>query len=350
MEVNELRRHMSDISGREISYRDNKSTVLSPFYEYLEMMNQKDENGIYYMSQSLLKDSALKGHTETKHPYFWDNLNYDSPSFLIKKATRFYREPFSQAEFIALRYVYSGSWHIFTPHQEIVLSEGDLIMLSPGFIFSQQLEENDHVFTMMFDKAYIRDFILKGITSSNSISELLLNYATDREISQKYILFHTRENIRVKQAMEEILCEKIDPSLYSEEMMASLLKILLIQLLYCPYDYANDSIRNIQKVAGILNYVNLHYRDVSLHNLAEEFGYNEKYISRLFQKSTGISFKDYVFQRKCENICFQLNNTDLPIDEIIHQEGITNETYFFHRFRSIYGCSPSEYRNTNRKQ
>ena len=349
MEVNELLSHMNDISEKEINYRDHRSLFLSPFYQYLEQINQKDENGIYTMTHDLLNSSNTRKATSITRPYFWDNLSDDTPGFIIKKASRFYREPYSRAEFIALRYVYSGNCQIFTPHKNIVLSKGDLIMLSPGFVFSQQLEEDDHVFTMMFDKTYIRETILKGILSSNDISELLVNYVSDREISQNYIIFHTKDNLRVKQTIEEILCEKIDPGTYTQEMMSSLLKILLIQMLYCPYEFANNNTRNLQKIAGMMNYVDLHYKDVTLSDLAEEFGYSEKYVSRLFQKATGVSFKDYIFNLKYENICFKLVNPDLPVDEIIHAEGISNETYFFHRFREIYGVTPSEYRHNNRR-
>ncbi len=347
MNIAELLTHMNDISEREMEYRSETVHTLSSFYRYLDEHHFKDENGIYFMPQEILRIPSEDEADFGASGFFWDRLKGKASRFVIKKATRFYREPFSYADFIAMRYVYSGHCHMFMPQNEIILNEGDLIMLNPNFIMSQELGENDHVFTMMFDKNYIRDVVLKGILSSNDISQFLINYVLDTETSQKYLLFHSASNIRVRQTFEEILCEQIDPSPYGDELMAALLRILMIRLLHCPYEYSDENRRNTKRIAGILNYVDLHYHTVTLNDLASKFGYSEKYISRLFLQAAGISFKNYVFRLKYEEICMKLKNTDLSIEEILKQVNITSETYFYNQFRKQFGLSPAEYRNKN---
>jgi len=349
MQLKEILEHLNDTSERELEYSDNPNHGLSPFYRYLEQTGQKDENGIFLLTQKMLRKETTMPDSSMAS-FFWDRMNSSSSRFLIKKATRYYREPFIKTDFISMRYVYSGHCHIFTPQKEIVLNQGDMIVLNPGFVFSQQLQENDHVFTMMFDQTYIRDYLLKGLTGNSDLSQILLKYISNDEISQKYIIFHTSENHWVNNTIEEILCEQLEKTVYGDELMVSLLKTMLIQMIYCPYEYTEANTRNFQKIAGILNYVNIHYNEVTLSDLSEQFGYNQKYISKLFLRSTGISFKDYVFGLKCDDVCFQLNNSTLSVEEILYNVGITNESYFYRKFRSIYGLSPSEYRQKNKKQ
>ncbi len=350
MELSELHSHMNDISERETQYRSGNVSTLSAFYRNLEELHMKDENGIYYLSQDLLKNAISDVSGANYSGYFWDRLGGTASRFVIKKATRFYRDPFSYADFVAMRYVYSGHCHLYMPQSDLILKEGDLIMLSPNSIFSQELGEEDHVFTMMFDRDYIRNVILKGILSANDISQFLLSYVFDTGTAQKYLLFHSDSNTRVRRTIEEILCEQIDPSDYGNELMASLLKILMIHLLRCPYEYADKDTRNIKRVAGILNYVDRHYLTVTLKELSEEFGYSEKYLSRLFLQAAGVSFKNYILKLKYDEICMKLRNTDLSIEEILKQANITSETYFYNHFRKQYNLSPAEYRFQSRTQ
>jgi AraC-like DNA-binding protein len=50
-----------------------------------------------------------------------------------------------------------------------------------------------------------------------------------------------------------------------------------------------------------------------------------------------------------EEIVLLLGNTDLSIHRIMEQCGLSNETYFYKRFRALYGISPNEYRKTIRR-
>lgn len=343
METKELLEHMSDISQREQEYRDNPLHGLSPFYNYLEQHGYKDENNIYYIPDSMLQ--AGSGNiNNNRSSYFWDALGNHSANFVIKKATRFYREPFMYGNFIALRYVYSGQCHLYAPNQELILSTNDLIILNSGFVMSQELGENDHVFTMMINQKFIRQHLLSGTIASNSISDLFLDYISNSESMQKHIIFHGGNNDHIRTVIEEILCNQFDWKDYSESLMENLLKILFLYLSDCPTEHSRQPRKSARAIAGIINYTNRNYRSISLRELEDRFGYNAKYISRLFASIMGISFKDYILNLRMENFCHNLISGTDPVDKLIADEGITNESYFYAKFREHFGMSPSQYR------
>lgn len=71
---------------------------------------------------------------------------------------------------------------------------------------------------------------------------------------------------------------------------------------------------------------------------------SESYFSHLFKKETGISFVDFVNQRKIRKAADLLQNTNLRINEIAAQIGIDNPNYFSVLFKKCKGESPQEYR------
>ena len=343
MEVSELREHMNDISQREQEYRNNPLHGLSPFYIFLEENGYKDENNIYFIPNTLLQSGSTSSNSNRSY-YFWDSLGNYSENFVIKKATRFYREPFIYGDFIALRYVYSGQCHLFTPNQELILSTNDLIIMNKGFVLSQELGENDHVFTMMINQTFIRQHLLNSAVASNTVSGLFMDYISNSESMQKYIIFHGGSNAHIRTVVEELLCNQFDWKDYSEDLLESLLRTLFLYLSDCPTEHSQQTRKSARAIAGIINYTSQHYRTVSLKELEDVFGYSAKYISRLFASVVGTSFKDYILNLRMESFCRNLCNTKKPIDQLIAEEGISNESYFFAKFKERFHLSPHQYR------
>lgn len=97
----------------------------------------------------------------------------------------------------------------------------------------------------------------------------------------------------------------------------------------------------------ILAYIDGNYReDLYVSRIAEQFGYNEKYLVRLFQKQTGTTIKGYIINTRLKMAEMLLLNTSDPIAVIAQKSGFTNEYYFMRRFKQKYNMSPSQYRNT----
>ena len=346
MEVTELKKHMNDISQREQDYRDNPLHGLSSFYSFLEEHGYKDENNIYFIPNTLL-NAGSGNFNNNGSLYFWDALSNYSENFVIKKATRFYREPFMYGDFIAFRYVYSGQCHLYMPNQELILDTNDLIIMNSGFVMSQELGENDHVFTMIINQTFIRQHLLSSAVTSNSISDLFMDYISNSENMQKYIIFHGGNNTHIRTVIEELLCNQFDWKDYSEDLMETLLKTLFLYLSDCPTEHSQQTRKSARAIAGIINYTSQNYRTVTLNELENKFGYNAKYISRLFASVVGTSFKDYILDLRMESFCRNLRNTREPVDQLIAEEGVSNESYFFSKFRDHFGMSPSQYRKQN---
>lgn len=98
-------------------------------------------------------------------------------------------------------------------------------------------------------------------------------------------------------------------------------------------------------VGEVMAYARQHYREpVSIRQVAELFYVNAAYLGRVFQKSVGVGFKQYVNDLRMEEAKRLLRQTDLRIYEIAQQIGFSESKYFIAKFTETVGESPSEYR------
>ncbi len=98
-------------------------------------------------------------------------------------------------------------------------------------------------------------------------------------------------------------------------------------------------------IAAVESYVERYfYLDISLTDLARMYHYNEKYLGTLFKKQVGVSFHDYLNNRRLYRSRMLLEQSGDSILSIATRVGFNNVTYFNRLFRQHYGMPPSQLR------
>ena len=90
-----------------------------------------------------------------------------------------------------------------------------------------------------------------------------------------------------------------------------------------------------------------HYEEpIRLTDLAERFGYNPTYLSKLIKKYTGYPVNTYLNHIRLAAAKNLLCLTNIyTIQEIGLICGFTDEKYFMRLFKKMEGVTPSQYRN-----
>lgn len=95
----------------------------------------------------------------------------------------------------------------------------------------------------------------------------------------------------------------------------------------------------------VLIFIRDHYNDaITLEHLAEQMNYNAAYLGRLIKKTLGVSFNTLRDEVRIDNAKRLLRESSLTVADIGQMVGIKDRDYFGSKFKSIVGCTPSEYR------
>lgn len=111
----------------------------------------------------------------------------------------------------------------------------------------------------------------------------------------------------------------------------------------------NDSETESNAISQILEYIDTHfyYSELSLADLANRFSFSREYISRLFKKTTGFGFKEYLTDIRLENAASLLVTSDDKILHVAMDCGFPSLTAFNSAFKKKYGEIPANYRIKN---
>jgi AraC-like DNA-binding protein len=84
--------------------------------------------------------------------------------------------------------------------------------------------------------------------------------------------------------------------------------------------------------------------ELSLGQVARAVNTSTFYFCKMFKKSTGLNFTDYVSRTRIEKAKNLLLNPNLRVSEIAFEVGFQSLTHFNRVFKKIVGESPTEYR------
>ena len=94
----------------------------------------------------------------------------------------------------------------------------------------------------------------------------------------------------------------------------------------------------------VLDFITYHYMEaLTVKDVADRMGYSVCSFCRIVKKEFGKSFHVLLNEKRIKRACALLYDTELPIGEIARQVGFSEAKSFCRVFKSIKGCTPSEY-------
>ena len=103
--------------------------------------------------------------------------------------------------------------------------------------------------------------------------------------------------------------------------------------------------RNLSRLSTITSYMKENYAgEMTLEAVARIFGYSPAYLSRMFQKYAGITFKSYLQSIRLRYALKDLESGKYSITETALRNGFSGSKGLARAFQKTYGMLPSEYR------
>lgn len=206
-----------------------------------------------------------------------------------------------------------GTSEVIIDKRSYILKAGQAVLIFPFQYHSYKAIENSFHNICIFSPSLVPDYYRNGkfIPTDN----LFAFARTDKNVDNRYLY----------RAIAYDICGQFDKERKYIE---------------------NKNLFSHDKVLSILQYANENYKQKCLLcDAAMSAGVDYAYISKLFKKSVGISYNQYVNYlriQECKNL---LKSTEKTITEIAFECGFFSLRAFNRKFSEIEGRTPSAYRN-----
>lgn len=252
-------------------------------------------------------------------------------------------------DFLEFVYILNGSARHFMNGRDIVINKGNYFIIDYNTYhgYEQIGKEPLSVMNCLFTP----DFIDKTMKQCRKFSEVVENY----------LIHHSYKSMNANPANRIFFDEegKVYDMLikiyneYEKKHVGyiEVMRCVLIELII-------HTMREIQKENElvyssaeryVMDFVNENYMEkITLGELAAELKYSLPYLSRIFRKSCGMTFENFLQKTRIEQSCRLLANTDKKIIDIAECVGYTDLKFFNMIFKRYMNMTPGKYRKLYR--
>ena len=242
-------------------------------------------------------------------------------AFLRYDSYTFHTIPHVHRE-IELVYVLRGSVDVVVDGSPYVAQTGDCIMILPLQIHFYNSKTVASTVVVNFTGSLVSSFIAeignstvdRNVFAPDRLTELLI---------QKYLVDGDPHTVYEQKCVLYATCN-------------AMLKSVRLK----PREYPEHA-----PAYRVIRYVSDHYREnMSLQEISAALGYEYHYLSRMFNRITGSSFRDFLNCLRIEYARSMLRNTQTSVSQIALEAGYQNIRSFNRIFKEVIGLSPTEYR------
>ena len=264
----------------------------------------------------------------------------------VRPHTRFVKFPRHRHNYVEVIYMCQGTTTHYIDGNEVVLEPGDLLFLNQNS--EQEIlpagEADIAVNFIILPEFFNMAFSMMG-TEENTLKEFLVGTLCGKNEQTSYLYFHVADVLPIQNLVENMVWTIFYDMGNKRSCNQITMGLLLLQLLnYMDKMETGSSRFDTELTGNVLKYIEEHYKDGSLSELAELMNYDLYWLSREIKKRTGKTYKELLQAKRMSQAAYLLTSSRLPIADIIESVGYYNTSYFYRKFKERYGAGPKEYR------
>ncbi len=264
----------------------------------------------------------------------------------VRPHTRFVKFPRHRHNYVEVIYMCQGTTTHYIDGNEVVLEPGDLLFLNQNS--EQEIlpagEKDIAVNFIILPEFFNMAFSMMG-SEESTLREFLVGTLCGKNEQTSYLYFHVADILPIQNLVENMVWTIFYDMGNKRSCNQITMGLLLLQLLnYMDKMETGSSRFDTELTGNVLNYIEEHYKDGSLSELAELMNYDLSWLSREIKKRTGKTYKELLQAKRMNQAIYLLSNSRLPVSDIIESVGYDNTSYFYRKFKERYGVSPKDYR------
>lgn len=237
--------------------------------------------------------------------------------------------------------------HIINGTERVVLEKGDLLFLHQTcFHEIEAAGENDiGVNFIVLPEFFHTAFDM--MDEENVLSNFIISSLTGDGRQCQYLHFRVAEILPIQNLIENMVWSIENQHRNETRINRVTMGLVFLQLLeHTDRIASGSSLAQLSQAMAVsaLRYVEEHYTDGTLTELAEREHQSLYQMSRYIKAETGYTFKEILQMKRFQVACSLLKTSKLSVSDIITMVGYDNTSYFYRKFQEKYHMSPRQYR------
>lgn len=265
----------------------------------------------------------------------------------IVRNSRFNPVPEHVHDYVEISYVYRGHAPQIVNGAALTLAQNEVLLLDAACPHAVgELGEHDIMLSVIISRSMLRRSLEQSLSPASTVSSFLLNALTDETDHRGHVHFRTGGSRRVRRYMQEMLCERLEPTPASPQIVARLFELLLVELMQS-YEagllQADAPALPSAQAAAAVSYIERHACDCTLEDVARHLHLSPNYASALLKRQTGRTFMQLVQESRLARAAALLE-AGTTAEAAAREAGYANMSFFYKKFAERYGCTPAAYR------
>lgn len=321
------------ITSTEASYKEDPKVLLK---NYKHRFGQQPSTYFHVFREkcNIFPDLPFEDH-------------FKSPQIAFNRNDRFCEIPLHFHGFIEINYVYTGRCTAMINGKTIEMAQGDMCIMDRNVIHTLlPTQEKDVVLNILMTSEFFSYSFLNSFMVDGPVSKFLFDAITENNEHDRYLMFHTEHNHKVKEIVEDMILEYLEPGTFCESILRFNLGLMYIELARCYQEFMEDyhERNNRSYMTKIIEYIEKNCATCNLNDTALRFNYSPNYLSNLLKQETGMNFQELLTESRMKKIVYLLKTTNIPIHVIAMDYGYQNQSFFRRKFKEKFGMGPREYR------
>lgn len=255
-------------------------------------------------------------------------------------SSRHYMPTMAASEHYEISLVISGDRQSVTPDRIYYAHSGGVIIGKPYVL---------HQTSSISDTPYKRILIKCSIKVMEEIKDKI-GARPFEALCDRYVHYFSPEGLKtITGKFYEMLEEYKNYSVYSDEILKGMMFHVCTMIIR--YSRSSTVERPLsvsttnEAILKALDYLDTYaMNSPSMEEVAAYVGLTPSHFSRLFKKTTGSTYSEYLLLTKMQACRFLLMQTNLPLEEIAARIGICNGNYLSNLFKKYYHETPGQFR------
>ena len=268
----------------------------------------------------------------------------------VRTHTRFVHFPEHRHNYIEVIYMCSGKTHHVINGADVFLETGELLFLSQNA--TQEIYaagENDIAVNFIIQPEFF-DYGLQMIGSEESLlRDFIINCLKGGSSSSGYLHFKVSDILPVQNLVENLIWTIMNKQSNKRRINQVTMGLLFLQLMnHMDKLETNEDDGRQKLIITVLSYIEGHYKDGELSELAKMLHYDLYWLSKEIKKRTGMTYTELLQRKRLSQAAFLLITTNMSIMDVAMAVGYDNISYFHRIFQKKYNMTPRVYRINQR--